>query len=454
MLNMLMRFYNTRTKTQENLTIISPKKVGMYVCGPTVYASPHIGNARSVVVYDLLFRLLQASPDFDEVTYVRNITDVDDKINKSAKERGITIQQLTTEVTKDFHEVMSALGCLPPTREPRATEHIPEMVNITQKLIENGHAYVAEGHVLFDVTTDPDYGKLSGRSQDEMLAGARVEVAPYKRNPGDFVLWKPADAEDDESAKFDSPWGKGRPGWHIECTAMSTKYLGESFDIHGGGLDLTFPHHENEVAQACCAFKGSRYANFWIHNGFLTVNGEKMSKSLGNFITVRDLLDKGINGEVIRWALLSTHYRGPLDWSDKLLSDSKKQLDGFYRIELKGTASKPESKFLELLADDLNVSKAFAYLNELLTEYNKTQSEGMGAALVGNLKLMGFLNQTADQYFGRGGADSEIENLINLRKAAKSAKNYAEADRIRAELDAKGILIDDKPGGVTEWRRK
>ena len=443
-----MLFYNTRTKKQEKFIPLTNGKVGIYACGPTVYASPHIGNARSAVIYDLLFRVMRESY---EVTYVRNITDVDDKINAAAIERGITINQLTKEVTQDFHEVMAKLGCLQPTIEPRATEHISDMINVTEKLIANGNAYVAEGHVLFDVSSDKNYGHLSRRSQDEMIAGARVEVAPYKRNPADFVLWKPASPNDDASSIFESPWGKGRPGWHIECTAMSTKYLGVNFDIHGGGLDLTFPHHENEVAQACCANPGSSYANFWIHNGFLTVNGEKMSKSLGNFITVRDLLAKGVNGEVIRWALLSSHYRSPLDWSDKLLSDSRKQLEGFYRVESKGT--KVEQKFLEILHEDLNVSKAYAYLNELATEYNKGNKEA-GEKLVSNLKFMGFLQQTPDEFFGRSSADSEIENLINLRKEAKSAKNFAEADRIRAELDAKGIIIEDKPGGVVEWRRK
>ena len=282
-----MRLYNTLTKNQENLQTLQEGKVGMYVCGPTVYASPHIGNARSVVIYDLLYRVLKSKYD---VTYVRNITDVDDKINAAAIERKITIRQLTDEVEADFNSVMKALGCLEPTHAPRATEHIAEMVAMIEKLIANGNAYVAEGHVLFDVTSDKKYGHLSNRSQDEMIAGSRVEVAPYKKNAADFVLWKPAAAADDESAKFASPWGVGRPGWHIECSAMSTKYLGNDFDIHGGGADLTFPHHENEVAQSCCANKGSKYAHTWVHNGFLTVNGEKMSKSLGNVVDPMELL--------------------------------------------------------------------------------------------------------------------------------------------------------------------
>ncbi len=450
---MLIRLYNTRTKSQEELAKPENGTIGIYVCGPTVYASPHIGNARSVVVYDLLFRVLQQV--YGKVDYVRNITDVDDKINAAAIENGESISSLTSRVTADFHEVMAKLGCLSPTHEPRATEHIAEMVEIIGKLIANGNAYVAEGHVLFDVASDRNYGHLSRRSPEDMIAGARVEVAPYKRNPADFVLWKPASPNDDASSIFASPWGNGRPGWHIECTAMSTKYLGPNFDIHGGGADLTFPHHENEVAQACCATPGSSYANFWVHNGFLTVNGEKMSKSLGNFTTVRELLDKGINGEVIRLTLLSTHYRKPLDWTEKLLSDSQKTLDGFYRAVGEGVeAGAPESRMLELLADDLNISAVIAYLNEQLNEYNRAKSAETGGKLLANLKFLGFLGQSADEYFGREGADEEVEKLIELRKSAKSAKNYAEADRIRAELDAKGIIIEDKPGGVVEWRKK
>ena len=442
-----MLLYNSLAKNQVELQPISENKIGMYVCGPTVYASPHIGNARSAVIYDLLYRVLKNKYD---VTYVRNITDVDDKINAAAKQRGITIQALTKEVEDDFNGVMKALGCLPPTHTPRATEHIADMIAMIQKLIANGNAYEAEGHVLFDVSSDANYGKLSRRSQDEMIAGSRVEVAPYKKNPADFVLWKPADADDDESAKFESPWGVGRPGWHIECSAMSTKYLGQDFDIHGGGLDLTFPHHENEIAQSCCANHGSTYAKMWVHNGFLTVNGEKMSKSLGNFITTRELLDKGINGEVIRWALLSTHYRSPLDWTEKLLSDSKKALDGFYRVEAAG--GQVTNELIGFLEDDLNISKVFAYLNDQLTEYNKGNSES-GANLVSNLKLLGFLGQSADEYFGRSNQNSEVETLINLRKEAKSAKNYAEADNIRQKLADMGIVIEDKPGGITEWRK-
>ena len=447
----------------------------MYVCGPTVYASPHIGNARSVVIYDLLYRVLSSKY---AVTYVRNITDVDDKINAAARERGITIRALTDEVTADFNNVMKKLGCLEPSFTPRATEHIAEMITMIEKLIASGHAYVAEGHVLFDVSSDKKYGHLSNRSQDEMIAGSRIEVAPYKKNPADFVLWKPAAENDDESAKFPSPWGIGRPGWHIECSAMSTKYLGDDFDIHGGGADLTFPHHENEVAQSCCANKGSKYAHTWVHNGFLTVNGEKMSKSLGNFITVKELLDNGVNGEVIRWALLSTHYRNPLDWTEKLLNDSKKTLGGFYKIysdfpnfeKLKekaflgisdkaiNTKDIPLFHFHNYLNDDLNMAQVIAELHLYTNYYNSKSSSDdikqMAAyQLLSNLKFLGFLNQSPDEFFGRQSIDFEVETLINLRKEAKNAKDYARADEIRKELAAMGIVIEDKPGGITEWRK-
>ena len=335
---MNLQFYNSLSRTKETLEPLNKGRVGMYVCGPTVYARPHIGNARSVVVYDVLFRLLRHIYGEKHVTYVRNITDVDDKINAAAIERGITIQALTAEVTQQFHDDMGALNCLRPNIEPRATEHIDGMITMIETLIHNGNAYVGSDgqHVLFDVTSASNhaswkYGMLSGRTIEEQQAGARVAVESYKKHPGDFVLWKPADAQDDDSSKFDSPWGVGRPGWHIECSVMSTEYLGHSFDIHGGGADLKFPHHENEIAQSCCAHPHGAFAKLWVHNGFLTVNGEKMSKSLGNFITVKDLLDKGIKGEVIRLALLSAKYNEPLDWNDKVVSDAQKTLDYGYR---------------------------------------------------------------------------------------------------------------------------
>jgi cysteinyl-tRNA synthetase len=451
-----MLLYNSKTKAQAKLILNKNNELKMYVCGPTVYASPHIGNARSVAVYDLLYRLLKLQTN---VTYVRNITDVDDKINKAAQENGETIFALTKRVTEDFHTGMAAIGCLPPTYEPRVTDNIAEIIEVISKLIENGNAYEAEGHVLFDVKSYAEYGALSNRSVDEMLAGARVEVAPYKKNAGDFVLWKPASAADDESAKFESPWGVGRPGWHIECTAMSVKLLGETYDIHGGGADLMFPHHENELAQGVCAHKGSEYAKIWVHNGFLTVEGEKMSKSLGNFITLRELLDEGVNGDVIRWALLSTHYRKPLDWSAKLLADAKKTMDSFYRVEVQTTLNDPTDELLEFLNDDLNISKTSAYLIELLGEYNKGDLAA-GEKLITNLHFMGFLQQSADEYFGRVASNdakennAEVDALIAARKQAKADKDFAKADIIRAQLDSLGIIIDDARDGTTSWRRK
>ncbi|MFN7610588.1 MAG: cysteine--tRNA ligase, partial [bacterium] len=338
---MTLRLTNTLTRREEIFTPIDPAHVKMYVCGPTVYARPHLGTARSVVVYDMLYRLLRH--EYGEVRYVRNITDVDDKINAAATERGITIQALTAEVTAQFHADMEALGVLRPDVEPKATEHIAQMITLIETLIARGFAYEAQGHVLFDVQRDKDYGVLSRRSVEDMLAGARVEVAPYKKYAGDFVLWKPVSDKDDPSSVFDSPWGKGRPGWHIECSAMSAAHLGREFDIHGGGADLMFPHHENEIAQSTCAHPESRYARFWVHNGFLTVNGEKMSKSLGNFITVHDLLQRGVKGEVIRFALMSTRYNEPLDWTEKLLGDAAKVMDRMYRQSAESRVESRES---------------------------------------------------------------------------------------------------------------
>jgi cysteinyl-tRNA synthetase len=446
-----IQLHNTLTRRKEALIPIDASNVRMYVCGPTVYDRPHLGNARSVVVYDLLFRLLQEVYGERAVTYARNITDVDDKINAAAVARGISIQALTSEITAQFHADTDALGCLRPSIEPRATEHIAEMIAVIEKLIANGNAYVSEGHVLFDVTsssTNPiwKYGMLSGRKLDDLQAGARVEVESYKRNAGDFVLWKPASEKDDASSRFESPWGIGRPGWHIECSAMSAKHLGDDFDIHGGGADLMFPHHENEIAQSCCAHPHSTFARMWVHNGFLTVGGEKMSKSLGNFTTVHDLLQKGVKGEVIRLAFLSVKYNEPLDWTEKLLSDAQKMLDGWYRkvANLQDAGAAP-AEFLEALADDLNVPRALAVMHQ-------TQDD---AALYAMGKLLGLFSVPADVWF-RGeasDADAEIEALIEARKAAKAAKNFAESDRIRDTLKEQGILLEDKPGGITEWRR-
>ncbi|HET9018309.1 MAG TPA: cysteine--tRNA ligase, partial [Acetobacteraceae bacterium] len=320
-----LRLHNSLTRRRETFVPLDPAHVRLYVCGPTVYDLAHLGNARPVVVFDVLVRLLRRL--YPRVTYVRNITDVDDKINARAAESGEPIAAITARTTADFHADMTALGALPPDVEPRATGHIAEMIQLIERLIAGGHAYVAEGHVLFAVASFPEYGRLSGRSPEELIAGARVDVAPYKRDPGDFVLWKPSSPD---LPGWDSPWGRGRPGWHIECSAMSWRYLGENFDIHGGGQDLLFPHHENELAQSCCAFPGSRFARYWMHNGMLLIGGEKMSKSLGNFLTVRDALAKA-PGEAVRLALLRAHYRSTLDFSDELLGETRKDLDRWYR---------------------------------------------------------------------------------------------------------------------------
>lgn len=446
----MTRFFlhNTLTRRKEAFTPLNANNVRMYVCGPTVYDRPHLGNARSVVIYDVLFRLLMHVYGQEHVTYVRNITDVDDKINAAAIANKESISALTARVEGWFHEDMAALHCLNPTHEPHATAHIKQMIAIIEKLITSKHAYASEGHVLFAVGSYKDYGALSGRKIEELVAGARIEVERYKKNPSDFVLWKPTDAEDDPSSVFDSPWGKGRPGWHIECSAMSSEYLGHDFDIHGGGADLMFPHHENEIAQSRCSAAGSHFARVWVHNGFLTVNGEKMSKSLGNFITVKDLLNEGVQGETIRLAYLMTKYNEPLNWNDKLLEDAKKMLDGWYRqlvgirYQAPGISEMPNA-FLEALCDDLNTPKAISFLHVASPHALRT---------MGN--LLGLLQQPLDAWF-KGGVDNnnEIQKLIDARIAAKKDKNWVEADRIRKQLADSGIILEDRPNGSTDWRR-
>lgn len=441
-----MRFFNTLTRREEVISTLEPGHLKIYVCGPTVYDRPHIGNARCAVIYDLLFRL--AREVFPKVTYVRNITDVDDKINMAAKEHGISIQELTKKITEFFYNDMDALNIMRPTYEPRATEHIAEMIAMIERLISSGHAYISDGHVLFDVTSYHDYGRLSNRHIDEMIAGARIEVAEYKRNPLDFVLWKPADNEDDISSIFTSPWGKGRPGWHIECSAMSSKYLGVDFDIHGGGADLQFPHHENEIAQSRCANPNSHFARFWIHNGFLTVNGEKMSKSLKNFVTVRDLLDKDIRGSVIRYLLLSTHYRKPLDFNEKALADAYMAMEKFHNSVLSAKCSvlSVPNIIIEHLSDDLNISKVIAELHRMVK--NNEREELMAA-----LQFLGLFD---DQFFNKKDNSDIDEEYINsqiaLRLKYKQEKNFAKADEIRQELIRKGVVLEDVLGGKTVWR--
>ncbi len=443
--NMELKFYNTLTRKKEIFVPIRHEDVRMYVCGPTVYDRPHLGNARSVVVYDVLYRLL--TEVFPKVTYARNITDVDDKINAAAKANGEPISALTQRVEGWFYDDMRALNCASPTVEPRATEHIPQMVAIIEKLIARGHAYVAQGHVLFDVTSYAAYGQLSGRKLDDLISGARVEVESYKKNPGDFVLWKPAESGDDASSVFGSPWGAGRPGWHIECSAMSAQYLGDNFDIHGGGSDLMFPHHENEIAQSCCAKPGVEFAKCWIHNGFLTVNGEKMSKSLGNFTTVKDLLDKGVKGEVIRMALLMSKYNEPMDWNGKLLHDAELTLGKFYKmLDVEEEAREVPDEFLAALGDDLNTPRAFSTL------YSMHPGEAVAA-----LRFMGFLQMRAkDWFFKETPKDAKVDEAwvlgkIAARIEAKQNKQWAEADALRKEITDHGIVVKDRPDGTTDW---
>jgi cysteinyl-tRNA synthetase len=449
---MTFQAYNTLTRQKEPLEPIEPGKVGFYVCGPTVYDLIHLGNARPLVVFDVLFRLLRLEYGNGNVKYVRNITDVEDKINAAAKERGIAISELTATTTERFHEDAAALVCLEPTVEPRATAHIPEMITLMETLIARGHAYVAEGHVLFDVPSYAPYGKLSGNSRDEIVAGARIEVAPYKKDAADFVLWKPST---DDQPGWESPWGFGRPGWHLECSAMSHKHLGANFDIHGGGRDLIFPHHENEVAQTCAADPESGFARMWMHNGYLSVDGEKMSKSLGNFHTVRDLLEDW-PGEALRFALLTAQYRQPLDFTFDLLKQAKASLDRFYNAlaqSAEPAAGPVPDDVLTALNDDLNTPQAISIMHSLADGVFRGE-KGAGAALRGAGAVMGLLQSSAKEWFQSGDDDEagEIEDLIAQRLAARANKDFAEADRIRDALKARSIDLMDGPEGTT-WRR-
>ena len=458
---MTLTLHNTLTRKRELLEPVRPGHVGMYVCGPTVYDLAHIGNARPVVVFDVLYRVLKRR--YPSVTYVRNITDIDDKINEASRQSGEPIESITARTTRAFHQDIAALGALPPDIEPRATAHVPEMIALIETLISAGHAYEAEGHVLFHVPSSPRYGALSGRDRDEMIAGARVEVAPYKRDPADFVLWKPSD---ETLPGWESPWGRGRPGWHIECSAMSRAYLGETLDIHGGGMDLIFPHHENEIAQSECACPGAPFARHWVHNGVLTVEGEKMSKSLGNFITIRDALAE-TPGEVIRMVLLSTHYRHPLDWTAEGLAQARANLDRLYTALRSAGAEDgadddsvgPEVE--AALCGDLNTPKALAALHRLAGELNRAGDAAAQAqakaALRGSGALLGLLQADPEAWF-RGDAleggmsDAEIEALIAARAAARAQRDFAEADRIREAMAAEGITLEDTAED-TLWRR-
>ncbi|MBG52705.1 MAG: cysteine--tRNA ligase [Rhodobiaceae bacterium] len=454
--------HNNLTRSKDAFAPLNPDRVTMYVCGPTVYNHAHIGNARPAVVFDVLARVLRHL--YPNVVYARNITDIEDKIIEKAAEEGVEISVITERYADIYRADMGALGVARPDIEPLATETIAEMVAMMERLIAAGHAYVAEGHVLFDVPSFPDYGALSRRPMDEMIAGARVEVAPYKKSPADFVLWKPSS---DAQPGWESPWGRGRPGWHIECSAMIEKHLGETIDIHGGGIDLQFPHHENEVAQSVCSHGGAAFARYWLHNGFVNMNSEKMSKSLGNVLLVHDLIEQA-PGEAIRLALLNGHYRQPLDWNDDVLPQAKAMLDRLYgALKTLGDAvpangDQVPSAFLAALLDDLNTPKALAELFALAKQANVATDGAakaeLKAALLQAGHLLGLLQDDPRAWFeggpsAEGGLDAAaIEAQIEARNAARAAKDFAEADRIRDELAAAGILIEDSAGG-TSWRK-
>lgn len=461
---MTLKLHDTMAREKRDFVPADPSRVTMYVCGPTVYNHAHIGNFRPVVVFDVLFRLLRHTYGEDAVVYARNVTDVDDKINAKATAEGVAIKVITDRYLAAYHEDAAALLTLSPTLEPKATEHMGPIVEMIGKLVDNGKAYAAEGHVLFDTQAFDDYGALSGRDLDDMIAGARVEVAPYKRHPADFVLWKPSKENEPE---WDSPWGAGRPGWHIECSAMIDKQLGRTIDIHGGGIDLTFPHHENELAQSRCAHGQPTLANYWLHNGFLDMSGEKMSKSLGNVIIPHELL-KSTPGEVIRWALLSGHYRQPLDWTPELVEQSKKALDRLYGAlrrakTVEAGESEPSDEVLAALSDDLNTPLAVSGFFELSSAIERAVTAGDEPAIAANkgrllasAGLLGFLQADPDAWF-EGDADDDlkakVEDLLKRRFEARAAKDWTAADAIRAELDGLGVVVMDGPAGAT-WRMK
>lgn len=450
-----LSLHNSLTRKKEEFIPLDESHVRIYACGPTVYDYAHIGNARMAVIFDVLVRILREI--YPKVTYVSNLTDIDDKIIAASEKSGKDIEEITEKFARIYNEDMAALGVRKPDIQSKATQTIPEMIELIKILIERDYAYVNDGHVLFNVTNFDNYGKLSGRSRDEQIAGARVEIAPYKKDPADFVLWKPSD---DDQPGWNSPWGRGRPGWHIECSAMAEKYLGLPFDIHGGGADLKFPHHENEIAQSCCAHGKeddlSAFARYWVHNGFLTVNGEKMSKSLGNFTTAHQALEE-YKGEVIRLTLLSAHYRQPLDWSDDILIQNKKVLDRFYQVlysmsDIEIDENIKADEVLEALCDDINTPKAMAVLNSI---ERKNDVEYKSKLLAAG-KILGILQENPAKWLGYGQVDDVdvnlIEKLIEQRTIAKKAKDYVRADDIRNQLSAMGISIEDTPDGV-KWKK-
>ncbi|MBV9883853.1 MAG: cysteine--tRNA ligase [Sphingomonadaceae bacterium] len=433
-----LRLHDTMAREKRVFAPADPKRVTMYVCGPTVYNRAHIGNARPAVVFDVLARLLRHVYGADSLVYARNVTDVDDKIIEAARAEGVDPSVITARYEAFYNEDMGALGVQLPNIAPHATAHVGQMVAMIARLIETGNAYEADGHVLFHVPSDPDYGALGRRDREAMIAGARVEVASYKKDPADFVLWKPSP---EGVIGWDSPWGRGRPGWHIECSAMIAEHLGKTIDIHGGGLDLIFPHHENEIAQSRCAHEVAPLARYWVHNGFLSMAGsEKMSKSLGNVVLVNELLEQGHKGEVLRFALLSAHYRQPLEWSEGLVAQSKATLDRLYRAAGDGEGE-ADAGVLDALADDLNTPLALSRLSAIED----------GAVLRASARLLGLLEEDRTAWF-QGAGDARIDGLVAARTEAKARRDFAEADRIRAELAAEGVLLEDGPQG-TIWRR-
>jgi len=457
---MTLTLYNTLTRRKEPFQPIDPTNVRMYVCGPTVYDLAHIGNARPVIVFDVLFRLLRHIYGAEHVTYVRNITDIDDKINARAARDGVSIRELTDKTAAIYQEDMAGLGNLPPSHEPRATDTIPEIIAMIRVLIAGGHAYEAEGHVLFDVPSMPDYGSFSRRPLEEMISGARVDVAPYKKNPMDFVLWKPSD---ESQPGWESPWGRGRPGWHIECSAMSEMLLGETFDIHGGGTDLLFPHHENEIAQSACAHGGKKLAGYWLHNGMLELKGEKMAKSVGNVVTAHGLLELW-PADALRLQMLMTHYRHPLEWTEERTREARATLDHWYELTAEAPDGAPLcADVLEALEDDLNTPQAIAALHALRLEAAKG-AKPAAACLKSSARLMGLLQATPVAWKAWRPAslavdDAKVEALIAARNAARKAKDFKAADRIRDELAAMGIQLKDAKDPatgeiVTTWEVK
>ncbi|NIP15753.1 MAG: cysteine--tRNA ligase [Pseudomonadales bacterium] len=459
-----IRFHNTKSGRKEAFDPVDPQRITMYVCGPTVYGLVHIGNGRPAVVFDVLYRLLRAA--YPEVVYARNITDIDDKINAAARDNDEPIQALADRFSGAYQEDVAALGVLEPSVEPRATHHVAEIIAMIETLIAKGNAYVAQGHVLFHVPSDPDYGSLSHRTLEDMLDGARVEVAPYKQDPKDFVLWKPSTMD---LPGWDSPWGRGRPGWHIECSAMIRKHLGRTIDIHGGGSDLTFPHHENESAQSRCANDHAEYVRYWLHNGMLTMGQEKMSKSVGNIVTIRDLL-KQFPGEVLRYALLSGQYRSQLAWSEDLLDQAGSSLDRLYQaLRDAGVEDETSADYRDLpvddypaevvaaLADDLNTPQALAAMHQLASAIHRAsdsaEQEGLARRLLAGGWLLGILSETAREHFtaGQDVDPDEIERLIEERNAARTGKDFARADEIRDQLTALGIELEDTRDG-TRWK--